>query len=155
MIEVLVNNHKINNSVCARKGAILVFKNNNTEITKNNVMEKSLRGADLINNIQINFIYGTGGVLYRSSFFSNDILDIVKNLPKEGFFVDDVVISALLMKNKIKMYLVSSQKNDYQKKYDTIKCGIMDVSTESQNINRLAVINYNNNCHNNIFMLNY
>jgi hypothetical protein len=51
------------------------------------------------------------------------------------------------------MILVKSIKNDFQKKYDHGRYGIMDRSTISQNINRLAVLNYKNN--NNIVVVNY
>ena len=44
---------------------------------------------------------------------------------------------------------------NFKKKHDKIKCGIMDESTNSHNINRLAVINFKNNNHNNIYMIRY
>ncbi len=70
-------------------------------------------------------------------------------------FVDDVVISVLLMKKNIKIFLASSIKNDFQKKFDNVPCGVMDPSTTSQNINRLAVLNSANGGHNNVTTVFY
>jgi hypothetical protein len=155
-LEDLLNGYKRNNCVCARKGSILNFylnKNSENNINNINAREQVLRSADLIEDKQINFIFGTGGVLYNPSFFNDNIMEEICKLPNEAFYVDDAVISIFLMKNNIKMILVKSIKNDFQKKYDHGRYGIMDRSTISQNINRLAVLNYKNN--NNIVVVNY
>lgn len=159
MIEDLVNCYKRNNSVCARKGSLLYFVNNNIDtLQKNEVIEKPLRSADMLEDKQINFIYGTGGVLYHPSFFNDNIIEEIEEIYKnhnEAQFVDDVVISVLLMRNNVKIFLTKSIKNDYQKKFDTVRCGIMDPSTICQNINRLAVINVAQGGHNNVSTVLY
>ena len=139
-LEDLLNGYKRNNCVCARKGSILNFYLNNNSANNMNAREKVLRSADLIEDKQINVVFGTGGVLYKPSFFNDNIMEEICKLPNEAFYVDDAVISILLMKNNIKMILVKSIKNDFQKKYDHGRYGIMDRSTISQNINRLAVL---------------
>ena len=131
-IEDLINGYQRNNCVCARKGAILNFYDDNIKnriianinianinIANINIKEKPMRSADFTEDQKINFIYGTGGVLYKPSFFKDDIFEELDNLyksHKEGLYVDDAVISVFLMKNDIKMILVKSEKNEFQKK---------------------------------------
>lgn len=159
MIEELINCYKRTQTVCARKGCVLLFKTNDiNNLNRSQIIEKPLRSADFDYDKKINFIYGTGGVLYCPSFFNDNILDEVENIKKkhyEALFVDDVLISVLLMKKNIKMYLCKGVKNEFQKKYDKVNCGIMDPSTISQNINRLAYINTKNNSHNNLSTVIY
>ncbi len=159
-IEDLVNCYKRTKSVCARKGSVLLFQTNDiNNLTRQHVLEKPLRSADFNeNDKQINFIYGTGGVLYCPSFFNDNILEEVEKIEKvhkEALFVDDVLLSVFLMKTNIKMYIAKTEKNDFQKRFDNVKCGVMDPSTISQNINRLALINSANGGHNNVSTVFY
>lgn len=159
-IEDLVNCYKRTNSVCARKGSILLFNTDDIDnLSRQHISENPLRSADYNEtDKQINFIYGTGGVLYCPSFFNDNILEEVEKiekLHKEALFVDDVFLSVLLMKNNIKMFIAKTEKNEFQKRFDNVKCGVMDPSTISQNINRLALINCANGGHNNVSTVFY
>lgn len=154
-LEDLLNGYKRNNCICARKGSILNFYLKQNSANKINAREQILRSADLTEDKQINIVFGTGGVLYKPSFFNDNIMEEICKLPNEAFYVDDVVISSFLMKNNIKMILVKCIKNDFQKKHDHVKCGIMDRSSISQNINRLGVLNYKNNNNNSVVVMNY
>ena len=88
----------------------------------------------------IHVVYGTGGVLYRPSFFNKEIFDY-RDAPVEAFYVDDVWISGHLAKRKITSLIAPCPKLGYHERTEHLRCGMMDVSTSANTVNRLFVIN--------------
>jgi len=149
--------------VCARKGGKIVFTagkrrhpNYQQSIKFGFIYEEPCRGADFKRPSIIHVVYGTGGVLYRPSFFNDEIFDYeVKDAPKEAFFVDDVWISGHLAKRRITSLIAPSIRKPYHDKTANLRCGMMDLSTAANTVNRLFNINLQNDCHTNVITMKY
>ena len=163
-IESLVNCWKHNpNFVAGRKGGFMEFTKNkkNHPLYEQSkkfgfMCETPRRGADFTKPGLIHVIYGTGGVLYRPSFFDEGVFGYESNnAPKEAFFVDDVWISGQLAKRNVSSLIAPSPRNKYHEKTENIRCGMMDISTSANMVNRLFMINIKDDCKTNVVTMQY
>ena len=99
--------------------------------------ESPCRGADFKKPNLIHVVYGTGGVLYRPSFFDEEVFKYEKG-PSEAFYVDDVWISGHLARKNRSSLIAPSPRTKYHDSTENIRCGMMDISTSANTVNRLA-----------------
>ena len=149
------------NSVVSRKGGIIYYGEINEKMKKIlsaikkqkkstdllKYKEKIVSGAEIQNDTCIDIIFGTGGVLYKASYFQHDIFNIINNdkpFPKKMFqFIDDVYISSYLSLKNIKKFVVKFKTTEFLKiqKHKKTKSKIIDKSTINRKINPLIEIN--------------
>jgi hypothetical protein len=114
-LEQLLNGWKRNkNCVICRKGSNLFYKQ------KNNInffLEEVSKGNELNKDKEVLTLFGTGGVLYRSSYFDVDIFNYKKyypDFPEDKFItVDDVFLSGYLGRKGILKIVPKFSKNKY------------------------------------------
>lgn len=152
---------KNKNFVCARKGGFMEFTKNKKnhpqyEMSRKYgfMYESPCRGADFKRPNLIHVVYGTGGVLYRPSFFDSSIFEYEKG-PPEAFFVDDVWISGHLARRNISSLIAPCPRNKYHDKTENIRCGMMDISTSANMVNRLFMINLQEDCKTNVVTMQH
>ena len=116
--------------------------------------ESPCRGADFKRPNLIHVVYGTGGVLYRPSFFDSSVFEYEKG-PPEAFFVDDVWISGHLARRNISSLIAPCPRNKYHDKTENIRCGMMDISTSANMVNRLFMINLQEDCKTNVVTMQH
>jgi len=149
------------NSVVARKGGIITFGEINEKMKKIlpaiKKQKKSLNllkyneqffsGCDIDKDTCIDIVFGTGGVVYRPSFFCKNIFNIVNDnnlFPKKMFlFIDDIYLSAFLSLKKIKKFVITFEKTEFLTSNTNFinKSCIIDESTDNREINPLIDIN--------------
>ena len=147
--------------VCARKGGFMEFtknKKNHPQYEASRkygfMYESPCRGADFKKPNLIHVVYGTGGVLYRPSFFSEEVFEYDKG-PKEAFFVDDVWISGHLAKRNVSSLIAPCPRNKFHDRTENIRCGMMDISTSANMVNRLFMINLKEDCKTNVVTMQH
>ena len=148
-IQQLIDGHlKYPDCVIARKGSVLI----KTKKKQNNpypFKEILMSGNKVSSTYDLSIIFGTGGVLYRASFFESDVFDFTKtdnNFQSKLFFhVDDIYLSGYLAQKGILKKLAIFGDNDVTKKLDdylkTNKSLIIDFDTRNKTINSLTAIN--------------
>jgi hypothetical protein len=143
--------------VVARKGSIIIqlskkserylsFKKKYDSI--NRYHETPIKGSDILEDIEVSLIFGTGGILYRASYFDNYVFDYKKkenNFPeKKLFYTDDIFLSGYLSQKGVIKKVIHFPKNDTINKIDNYrpnKTAVLDFDSKSRIINPLAEIN--------------
>ena len=136
---------KINN-ILISKVPIKLRNKFNPEIFK--VNEQLVIGDNIDEDKYVDMVFGTSGVLYLSSYFENDIFDILNNkdpYPYDIFkFVDDIYISGYLSKKKINKIIPKFCRTEYTKSFKITKFNYnIDRDVGNMNINALKKINSN------------
>jgi len=149
------------NSVVARKGGIITFGEINEKMKKIlhsikklkksldllKYNEKFFAGCHVDKDTCIDIVFGTGGVVYRPSFFCKNIFNIIENnklFPTKMFlFIDDIYLSAFLSLKKIKKFVIMFEKTEFLMSNSNFinKSCIIDESTDNREINPLIDIN--------------
>ncbi len=159
-VKQLIDGWKRNKSyVVARKGSKIIKLKKTNKIYQNNKSrydklegqhEILLVGKSLSEDTLCSMIFGTGGILYRPSFFDYDIFNYKehnKDFPdKEMFYTDDIFFSGYLAKKGIKKKIIKFDETEMTKKIDKLfkfknNTGVIDDHSENRVINPL--INYN------------
>ncbi len=148
-------------SVVARKGGIITFGEINEKMKKIlpaiknqkkskdllKYNEKFFAGCHVDKDTCIDIVFGTGGVVYRPSFFCKNIFNIINNnnlFPRKMFlFIDDIYLSAFLSLKKIKKFVITFEKTEFLMSNTNFinKSCIIDESTDNREINPLIDIN--------------
>jgi hypothetical protein len=148
--------------VVARKGSIItklketnkLYLANKKHYDKiNRHHEILLIGNTIGTDNNCSMIFGTGGVLYKASYFKNDIFNYEvnnTNFPhKEMFFTDDIFFSGYLGKNGITKKIIKFDDNEtirvinekFKNTLQKNKTGVIDFHTKNRHVNPL--INHN------------
>ena len=140
--------------VVARKGSVIMQLSKDSRLyLANKAMydtidrhhEITLLGCNLSKDTEISIVFGTGGVLYRPSFFDYDVFDFrIKRGDKpikHMFFVDDVFLSGYLGFKGVTKKAISFEKTDFLNKLNGKNATLLDVSTKNREINPLIDIN--------------
>ena len=155
IVSDLLNQYTCNqNSVLCRKGIILRKINKNSIAYQNsryyqaiNYYETPVRGCDISTNLQVNTLLGTGGVLYKPSFFDSEIFNIP--IKDDIIFMDDLYLSGYLSQKQIKIIVCSFPKtrvinileNKQIKIVSKKSYANIDIDNKNRNINPLKDIN--------------
>jgi len=149
--------------VVARKGSKMTRLNKKNKLYLANklhfdkidrLFEQVVKGNEISQDTKVSMVFGTGGVLYRTSHFKEDIFDYKKynsDFPEKKFFtVDDIYLSGYLGKNNIvkkiikfpktKYHLMLDEKMKKDKKYKGLRTHL-DPDTLNRKINPLININ--------------
>jgi len=115
LVEQLLNGWKRNKKcVICRKGSSLFHKEENNI---NYILEEVVKGNELSKDKEILVLFGTGGVLYRSSYFNDDIFDYKKynpDFPEDQLItVDDIFLSGYLGTKGIIKIVPKFSKNSF------------------------------------------
>lgn len=156
-------------SVVARKGSIITRINKKSKLYLTNkskfdkmdrLHERIVLGTKIKKDTNISVLFGTGGVLYRSSFFNNDVFDYKKSNPKfpekKIFTIDDIYLSGYLGRNNVTIKAIKMPETKYililnkQNKFSTS----LDSDTSNRRLNPLKNIN-EENIQNSIDSINY
>lgn len=150
------------NCVVARKGSIIIqlskdsesYLSNKTRLDKLDRQKETLIIGNSIDvDTSCSIIFGTGGVLYRSSFFKNDIFYYEENNKKyprkEMFSRDDILFSGYLGKNGITKKIIKFKNNNttnklneyFRKQNKDNSTGVIDLDSKNRRVNPLININ--------------
>lgn len=148
--------------VVARKGCTFIqlskdsesYLSNKTQLDKIDRQKEILIIGNLIDvDTSCSIILGTGGVLYKASFFKNDIFnyeDNNKKYPrKEMFSRDDILFSGYLGKNGITKKIIKFKNNNttnkineyFRKQNKDNSTGAIDLDSTNRRVNPLININ--------------
>ena len=148
--------------VVSRKGGIINYGNINPSLQRMwkffvmngkdldllKYSEKPVAGNEIKQDLCIDVVFGTGGVLYRPSYFCKNIFGIGnknnKLFPQKLFiYIDDVYISAFLSLKKVKKFVITFETTEFLKtqKQQVNKSRVIDRSTINRKINPLIEIN--------------
>ena len=144
--------------VVARKGSILVklSESNKLYLSNKKHYDKINRHHELLlvgnrigNDTSCSMIFGTGGILYRASFFKDDIFSFEKGNKKypskEMFFTDDILFSGYLGKNGVVKKIIKFNDNyttkilneKFKNTPNGNKSGVIDFHTKNRHVNPL------------------
>lgn len=143
-------------SVVVRKGSIITRINKNSKLylanklcfdKYNRLYERVVLGTKIDKDKRVSVLFGTGGVLYRASYFNNDIFDYKKYNPdfpgKRFFTVDDIYFSGYLAKNNIVIKVINMSETKFTSilnKQNKTSLSL-DPNTLNRHINPLKNIN--------------
>ena len=143
-------------SVVVRKGSIITRINKNSKLylanklcfnKYNRLYERVVLGTKIDKDKRVSVLFGTGGVLYRASYFNNDIFDYKKynpDFPEKRFFtVDDIYFSGYLAKNNIVIKVINMPETKFTSilnKQNKTSLSL-DPNTLNRHINPLKNIN--------------
>lgn len=155
-IEYLLNGWKRNKySVLTRKGSIITRTNKNNKSyinnkvtldTKHRLQETIIVGTKIKKDTKISILFGTSGVLYRASYFNNDVFNYKKynpNFPEvEIFTSDDIFFSGYLGKNTVPIKVIKIPETKYTLTlHPDERSTSIDSDTLNRKINPLININ--------------
>jgi hypothetical protein len=161
--------------VVARKGSIITKLGKKNKLYLNNKLhfdkidrffEQVIKGNEISQDTKVSTVFGTGGILYRASYFKEDIFDYKKHnidFPEKKFFtLDDIYFSGYLGKNNIIKKIIKFPKTKYhliideKMKKDKHLRTTIDKDTLNREINPLININLiNDNQSNSIYCVKY
>lgn len=105
------------------------------------LIERQKQCFDVKSPTRVDVVFGAGMVLYRPSFFDEDVFEYEEtdsNFPfVDAFYVDDIFISGYLSRKGIKKVLVNTPKSESQAK---MPAGIIDMNTENKDIGPISLI---------------
>ena len=143
--------------IVARKGVVMIQLKKTSKLylsrkrtfdMLNRYHEIVLKGSDLTKDTEISILLGTGGVLYRASYFDDDIFDYKKKdkkFPSEKIFhTDDIYLSGYVSVKGIVKKAIYFAKNETINKIDNLKpnkSAVLDPDSRSRRINPLIDIN--------------
>lgn len=135
------------NSVVSRMGSVLIQLSPKSKLylSRKNLYDKMNRyheiifkGNEISSDKEIAIVFGTGGVLYRASYFDDSIFDYFikdKKFPKKKIFLtDDIYISGYLSQKGIIKKAIKFNMN-------ILKPGLLDYNSNNRKINPLKDIN--------------
>ena len=127
----------------------LYLSNKNHYDKINRHHEFLLVGNTISKDTPCSMIFGTGGILYRASFFKNDIFSYEKGNKKypskEMFFTDDILFSGYLGRNGITKKIIKFNDNfttkilneKFKNTPNGNKSGVIDFHTRNRHVNPL------------------
>lgn len=144
--------------VVCRKGSVIkqLSRKDKTYLSKKSFFDKINRYHEMVylgnqvkQDTELSVVFGTGGVLYKASFFDETVFDYKKedsSFPdKEIFLTDDVYLSGYLGKKGIKKKVIKFESNKMISKIEEQKKGQnntnLDDNTVSRTVNPLVDIN--------------
>jgi len=135
------------NCVVSRMGSVLIQLSTKSKLYLsrknmydiiNRYHEIIMRGNEIGTDKEIAVVFGTGGVLYRTSYFNDSIFDYIikdKKFPKKKIFlIDDIYISGYLSQKGIVKKVIKFDMN-------TLEGKMLDTNSNNRRINPLININ--------------
>jgi len=118
------------------------------KIINNKVKETPKKGCYIKKDLPIDVVFGTGGVLYRPSFFDDTIFDFKQVDPafdqKKALLIDDIYLSGYLDYKNIPKKIISFKSNNITKFFNEKHQGKtvnVDIDSPNRAINPLININ--------------
>tara|TARA_R100001510_G_scaffold10421_3_gene8003 strand:- start:2522 stop:3382 length:861 start_codon:yes stop_codon:yes gene_type:complete len=105
------------------------------------LIEKQRQCFDLKSPMRVDIVFGGGMVMYRPSFFDEDVFEYEEShedFPADrAFFVDDLFISGYLARRGVNKVVVNTPKSNQQQKMPN---GIIDMNTDNKDINPISLL---------------
>lgn len=134
--------------VVCRKGSNLYSVDNNHPLyneQSEGIIEKQKQCFDVSSPTRVDVTFGAGMVMYRTSFFDEDVFEYEETNPdfpfSDAFYVSDLFLSGYLARKNVKKVLVNTPKSKAQEKMPR---GIIDMNTDNKDIGPISLITRRN-----------
>lgn len=105
------------------------------------ILERIYSGGEVDKYTSVDILYGTSGVAYRPSYFSEDVFayeETNEDFPAvSAFFVDDIFLGGYLSRRNVSVVVVPFEKNAFQEKAPS---NVLDGNTVNNTINPISSV---------------